>query len=138
MSEIITMKLGPRKPVRHEELPEGGYREFIGWQEGMSPEEVWHAGNSWWKLEPGRAVRCDLAVILNPDNVVVCVAKIRGLIKREDMRMGFIGEPVERQYDAWLGKTLKRNDSKNPIAYFDERDILAPDEVETGTTFLNR
>ncbi|WEV75955.1 hypothetical protein [Bifidobacterium sp. ESL0800] len=60
------------------------------------------------------------------------------MIKREDMRMGFIGEPVKRQYDAWLGKTLKRNDSKNPIAYFDERDILAPDEVETGTTFLNR
>ncbi|MCO6557923.1 MAG: protein-(glutamine-N5) methyltransferase [Bifidobacterium sp.] len=132
------MKLGPRRPVRHEELPEGGYREFIGWQEGMSPEEVWQAGNSWWKLEPGRAVRCDLAVILNPENVVVCVAKIRGLIKRDDMRMGFIGEPVERKYDVWLGKTLKRNDSKNPIAYLDEYDILSPDEVKKNTKILNR
>lgn len=96
----------------------------------MSPKEVWQAGNSWWKLEPDRAVRCDLAVTLNPGNVVVCVAKIRGLIKREDMRMGFIGEPVESKYDAQLGKSLKRNNSKNPIAYFDECDVLVSDEVK--------
>ncbi|KFF30616.1 hypothetical protein BBOMB_1479 [Bifidobacterium bombi DSM 19703] len=131
------MKLGPRKPVRHEPLPEGGYREFIGWKEGMSPVDVWHAGNSWWKIEPGRAVRCDLAIILNPYNVVVCVARIRGLIKRKDMRMGFIGEPIDGTYDAWLGKILDRNNSKNPIAYFDEMDILAPSKVKPDTKFLN-
>lgn len=58
--------------------------------------------------------------------MVACVAKINGIIKRDDMRMGFIGKPIHGDYDNWIGKTLERNDSKNPIAYFDERAILPP------------
>ena len=59
-------------------------------------EEIWRSGNSWWRLEPGRAVRCDLGLVLTPDNVVACVAKINGIIKRDDMRMGFIGKQPYR------------------------------------------
>lgn len=84
------------------------------------------------------AVRCDLGIILTPDNVVACVAKINGIIKRDDMRMGFIGKPIHGDYDNWIGKILERNDSKNPIAYFDERAILPPSKVTKDTEKLNR
>ena len=69
--------------------------------------------------------------------MVACVAKINGIIKRDDMRMGFIGEPIHGDYDNWIGKILERNDSKNPIAYFDERAILPPNKVTKDTEKLN-
>lgn len=141
MTEIVTMKLGPRRELGWvEDLPEGGTRHLVGWDPKMEGnfEEIWRSGNSWWRLEPGRAVRCDIGIILTPDNVVACVAKISGIIKRDDMRMGFIGKPIHGDYDNWIGKTLERNDSKNPIAYFDERAILPPSKVTKDTEKLNR
>ena len=74
MTEIVTMKLGPRRELGWvEDLPEGGTRHLVGWDSKMEGdfEEIWRSGNSWWRLEPGRAVRCDLGIILTPDNVVV-------------------------------------------------------------------
>ena len=104
MTEIVTMKLGPRRKIGWvEDLPEGGTRHLVGWDPKMEGdfEEIWRSGNSWWRLEPGRAVRCDLGLVLTPDNVVACVAKINGIIKRDDMRMGFIGKPIHGDYDNW-------------------------------------
>ena len=124
MTEIVTMKLGPRRELGWvEDLPEGGTRHLVGWDSKMEGdfEEIWRSGNSWWRLEPGRAVRCDLGIILTPD-----------------MRMGFIGKPIHGDYDNWIGKILERNDSKNPIAYFDERAILPPSKVTEDTEKLNR
>ena len=129
MTEIVTMKLGPRRELGWvEDLPEGGTRHLVGWDPKMEGnfEEIWRSGNSWWRLEPGRAVRCDLGLVLTPD-----------IIKRDDMRMGFIGKPIHGDYDNWIGKILERNDSKNPIAYFDERAILPPDKVTKDTEKLN-
>ena len=110
----------------------------MGSQDGRQLRGNLALRHSWWRLEPGRAVRCDLGIILTPDNVVACVAKINGIIKRDDMRMGFIGKPIHGDYDNWIGKTLERNDSKNPIAYFDERAILPPSKVTKDTEKLNR
>lgn len=139
MAEIVTMRIGPRKTLDYEERDyEGHLIPAIGWEPGMSEEDVWFCSAGWWKLEPGRAVRCDIGIVLNPDNVVVCVAEIKGIVKREDMRMRFLGELAGERYRPWLGKTLERNDSKNPIAYFDERAIIAPEDVTVDTKALNR
>lgn len=139
MAEIVTMKIGPRKTLDYEERDyEGHLIPTIGWEPGMSEEDVWFCSAGWWKLEPGRAVRCDIGIVLNPDNVVVCVAKIKGIVKREDMRMRFLGELAGERYRPWLGQTLERNDSKNPIAYFDEREIITPEDVTADTKVLNR
>lgn len=141
MTEIVTMKLGPAGNLAGSRTcQEGGTRHLVGWDPKMEGnfEEIWRSGNSWWRLEPGRAVRCDIGIILTPDNVVACVAKINGIIKRDDMRMGFIGKPIHGDYDNWIGKTLERNDSKNPIAYFDERAILPPSKVTKDIEKLNR
>lgn len=146
MAEIVTIKIGPARDLGFgEEDSKGIPRSRVGWEPYWNPtdatirEEVWHRSNSWWKLEPGRAVRCDLGIVLNPDNVVVAVVEVQGILKRKDiMRMGFIGELAGPEYDSWYGKTLERNDSKNPIAYFDERAILPPTQVTADTTTLNR
>lgn len=138
MAEVVTMKIGPRKILDYDEHdPDNHAITAIGWQPGLTQQDVWSCSAGWWKLEPGRAVRCDIGIILNPDNVVVCVAKIKGIVKRDDMRMWFLGDLAGGRYDAWIGKTLERNDSKNPIAYFDERAIIPPEEVTAETTALN-
>ncbi|WP_129867706.1 protein-(glutamine-N5) methyltransferase [Bifidobacterium pseudolongum] len=138
MAEIVTMKIGPRKILDYDEQdPDNHAITAIGWQPDLSQRDVWSCSAGWWKLEPGRAVRCDIGIILNPDNVVVCVAKIKGIVKRDDMRMWFLGDLAGERYDPWIGKTLERNDSKNPIAYFDERAIIPPEAVTAETTTLN-
>ena len=146
MAEIVTIKIGPHRDLGFSEQDVYGQnRTVVGWEPEWDPkdkstrEEVWHRSCCWWKLEPGRAVRCDLGIVLNPDNVVVYVAKIRGVLKRDDiMRMGFIGDDAGDEYEPWYGKILERNDSKNPIAYFDERAILPPGQVSADTIKLNR
>ena len=77
MTEIVTMKLGPRRELGWvEDLPEGGTRHLVGWDPKMEGdfEEIWRSGNSWWRLEPGRAVRCDLD------------SRQRGGVRRQDQR----------------------------------------------------
>lgn len=146
VAEIVTIKIGPHRDLGFSEQDVyGKNRTVVGWESDWDPkdkstrEEVWHRSCCWWKLEPGRAVRCDLGIVLNPDNVVVYVAKIRGVLKRDDiMRMGFIGDDAGDEYEPWYGKILERNDSKNPIAYFDERAILPPGQVSADTIKLNR
>ena len=138
MAEIVTRKIGPRKILDYDEKdPDNNTIAAIGWHDGLSQKEVWSCSAGWWKLEPGRAVRCDIGIVLNPDNVVVCVAKIKGIVKREDMRMWFLGDLAGERYEPWIGKTFERNDSKNPIAYFDEHAIIPPESVTNKMTILN-
>ncbi len=82
---------------------------------------------------------CDATSALSSirTNVVVCVAKIKGIVKREDMRMWFLGDLAGERYEPWIGKTFERNDSKNPIAYFDEHAIIPPESVTNKMTILN-
>lgn len=146
MAEIVTIKIGPPQGPRIR----GGGRQRDApprrrWEDGWDPMdesvrgEVWDRSSCWWKLEPGRAVRYDTTIVLNPDNVVVCVAEIRGVVKRRDIvHMGFLGRVAGDEYEPWYGRVLDRNGSKNPIAYFDERAILTPGEVTADTVRLNR
>lgn len=146
MAEIVTIKIGPHRDLGFEEEDvHGTLRHVVGWEDGWDPMdesvrgEVWDRSSCWWKLEPGRAVRYDTVIVLNPDNVVVCVAEIRGVVKRRDiMHMGFLGRVAGDEYEPWYGRVLDCNDSKNPIAYFDERAILTPSEVTDDTVRLNR
>ena len=119
MAEIVTMKIGPRKILDYDEKdPDNNTIAAIGWHDGLSQKEVWSCS-------------------ANPDNVVVCVAKIKGIVKREDMRMWFLGDLAGERYEPWIGKTFERNDSKNPIAYFDEHAIIPPESVTNKMTILN-
>ena len=65
------------------------------------------------------------------------IAKIKGIVKREDMRMWFLADLAGERYEPWIGKTFERNDSKNPIAYFDEHAIIPPESVTNKMTILN-
>ena len=83
MAEIVTIKIGPHRDLGFSEQDVYGQnRTVVGWESDWNPkdksirEELWRRSCCWWKLEPGRAVRCDLGIVLNPDNVVVYVAKI--------------------------------------------------------------
>lgn len=124
-------------------------RTRIGWDDALAAleavdpraarEELWHRSSGWWKLEPGRAIRCDLAIVIDPNRIVRCVAHIDGVIKGGDYRLDriqLLGSVAGPEYDPWYGKLVQRNASKNPIAYIDEQAILPPKDVTGDTSVI--
>lgn len=114
--EVMTIKLGPKVLDHDESIP----REYYGWDPSFTEADAWLSGRGWWKIRPGRAIECDLAVVLNAECKIVAVARITGLRKGET-RLLLDGDLL--QGHKWVGKHVKRNDSKNPIAYFDQNEF---------------
>ncbi|RSX56532.1 protein-(glutamine-N5) methyltransferase [Bifidobacterium samirii] len=133
MAEIMTIKLGGRTNFV-EEIPYGGgaKRSQYGWEEGMTEDQCWEAAQGWWRLEPGRAIRAKLALVLNNDSEVVAIGRIEGVVKGED-RLWLLGKQDATGYEQWLHKHVNRNRSQNPIAYFDEKRFVKPEDVTAET-----
>lgn len=112
--EIMTIKLGPTVLDHDDSIP----RERYGWDSSFTEADAWLSGRGWWKIRPGRAIECYFAVVLNADNIVVAVARITGLRKGET-RLLLDGDLL--LHHEWVGKHVKRNNSQNPIAYFDQK-----------------
>ncbi|MCI1983208.1 MAG: protein-(glutamine-N5) methyltransferase [Bifidobacteriaceae bacterium] len=112
----MTIKLGPKVLDHDETIP----REFYGWDPDCTEEDSWRSGQGWWKIRAGRAIECDLAVVMNADCMIVAVARIKGLWKG-DSRHLLEGDLLKGH--KWLGKHVKRNNSQNPIAYFDQKEF---------------
>lgn len=117
--EILTARLGARKET------DG---PTVGWIEGMSTADAWEHGRSWWRMNPGRAIECELMLILDPDYTVIAVGTIDGLMKGENYsefkRAEIVGEVIDDH--EYMGCTVNRTGSQNPISYVTDRDIIAP------------
>lgn len=112
-------------------------RTAYGWKPGMTPEESWLAAQGWWRLRADRAVNADLAVV-TVNNTIVAVAHVDGVVKGGGHRNWILGKlDTSGRYDPWLGKTLRLNDSRNPIAYLDADDFTPPENVTEDTVFIN-
>lgn len=143
-SEIVVLKIRNEVPLDHPEEDAnnpGRMRTVIGWGpelaefEGRSPhwahEEVWHRSNGWRVLDPGRAVSCELALVVDPEERVRCVAKVMGVMKRDlDERVSVIGPVEDDKYLPWYGKKVRLNRSKNSVTYIDAKDVIPPDELD--------
>ena len=110
-TEILTVRISPRK--------EGETR--AGWVEGMSTEEAWEAGHRDWVLKSERAFACDQVLVLAPDHTIIAVSHMEGLRKVDGGRFAIIGKP--EPHHEWLGRTVQRSYSQNPVAYIKEDTI---------------
>jgi hypothetical protein len=61
-------------------------RQFMGWSAGLTAQECWDRTRGLWKLQEGRALEQDEAVVVDPDWVVRAVAKITGITKHGEKR----------------------------------------------------
>lgn len=143
-SEIVVLKIRDEVPLEHPDEDvnnPGRLRTVIGWGpqlaafEKMSPhwahEEVWHRSNGWRVLDPGRAVCCELALVVDFEERVRCVARVMGVMKRDlDERVSVIGPVEDERYLPWYGKKVRLNRSRNSVTYIDVQDVIDPDQLD--------
>lgn len=78
-------------------------------------------GRRWWKARAARVIECDLLFVLNAENKVMAVGRIEGVMKDLDSGSGRISIEVRAEEDnEWLGKTIERYTSRNPVVYVSE------------------
>lgn len=78
-------------------------------------------GRQWWKARAARVIDCDLLIVLNAENVVMAVGQIEGVMKDLDSGSGRVSIEVRPLPDnVWIGKTIDRYSSRNPVVYMSE------------------
>lgn len=97
--------------IRVNESDDSSEYEFSDWLE---------RGRQWWKAKPGRAIEADQLVVVNAAHKVVAVGKIYGVRKDIEQGSGRISiEVIPNTSSEWLGETIERGTSRNPVAYMD-------------------
>ncbi|AEB07029.1 hypothetical protein Corgl_0918 [Coriobacterium glomerans PW2] len=95
---------------------EGCQDAQYGWQPGMNEEEAWRAAQGDWRADPTRVMECENAIVVDPNSKIVCVASISGVKRAEEApRIKILGKVLSG--NPWVGRTMRVNDSRNPIAY---------------------
>ncbi|MDR0308637.1 MAG: hypothetical protein LBH87_01745 [Coriobacteriales bacterium] len=92
------------------------------WQEGLSNKDYIDMASSNWRTDPRRMIGCDNVIILSPRSKIVAVGKIKSISKENDRRISF-NATVDDGKQSWIGRFADRNQSRNPIAYFDAYDF---------------
>lgn len=96
-------------------------RAWIGYETGRSSEELWEPNRGYWRLDPERVDRCQLAIFSHA-GVVVMVAEITGLEPsiatsgKYVGRFALEGRPVEAHPLIGGPQPVPRS-TGNPIAY---------------------
>lgn len=78
-------------------------------------------GRRYWKARPERVIRCDMLYVLDAGDTVRAAGQVEGLLKDLDYGSGRVEILVRPEPDnEWIGKTIVRPDSRNPVAYLSE------------------
>ena len=77
-------------------------------------------GRQWWRARPSRVIDARFLLIVDIDDKIVAVGRIRGVEKDIDGESGRLAILVnEEPGNELIGKTLRTNDSRNPVNYID-------------------
>ena len=105
--------------IRVNEFSEKTDYGFQGWLD---------RGREWWKTRPGRAIEADRLVVIDASLKVMAVGKIHGVRKDIEQGSGRISvEVIPDPENEWIGKTIERGTSRNPIAYM-KNIVVIPQE----------
>lgn len=85
---------------------------FEGWLE---------KGRMEWKARPDRVINCNMLYVIDMINTVRAAGQVEGVRKDLDQGSGRIAILVRPQPDnEWIGKTIVRSTSRNPVTYVSE------------------
>jgi len=134
---MLKIKMGPRKYVgggKHAEAPHPFLkRDWTGFDEAMTDDELLDAARGWWVLSQENARKQRYALVVG-DALVRLAVKIDGWEANDLGRRAFsgsilaAGHPV---HDAWVGREVEWT-SRNPIGYEDSEFDLGPCECGCG------
>lgn len=114
MSELVI-----RLNERGADIPEGEKGDPFGY--------YLERGRMWWRTRPDRAIVATHLVIVDADDKVLAVGLIQGVTKDVSGESGRIAIDVAKHGERnspWLGKTIRRSESRNPVAYEEEIVVL--------------
>lgn len=97
-----------------------------GTREDLSFQEWLDRGRAWWKTKPGRAVEADQLIVLDSNHTVKAVGKICGVRKDLEQGSGRVSiEVIPTPGSEWIGQTIERGNSRNPVAYMEKLIVIA-------------
>ncbi|WP_067783037.1 hypothetical protein [Actinomyces vulturis] len=88
-------------------------------------DEWLERGRQWWKASAARIVDCTKLIVLDSENRVMAVARIAGVEKDLDEgsgRVSILVRPLKD--DELIGKVIRRYESRNPVVYMTEIEVL--------------
>lgn len=107
---------------RHEAKPDDELgREYCGWSDRLTPEEVYEAARGCWKLGD-RADSERFAVVVHR-GLVRCVIEIDRIEPVSTGLRAIVGRPVGERHpfrDRWIGQPAPSNRGGGSITYIDD------------------
>ena len=83
-------------------------------------------GRAWWKAKPSRVIEAESLVVVDATNTVRAVGRIAGVMKDLEGATGRVSIEVLPTPDSDLiGKTIARSESRNPVGYVTEIEVIA-------------
>lgn len=109
---VVRIKIASEQPATASDP-----REFIGYRDGLTTDELWERGAAAWRLRAEKVLACDRLIIAHA-GIVRMVGTIEGVRKFEGRgdRLAIMGNPLPDH--PLIGKPdPMHNSSQNPIAY---------------------
>lgn len=107
---VVRIKIAAVQPARR---PDDD-RATIGYEDGLSAEEVWERGRKAWKMKPEKVLAAELALICH-GGIVRAVGTVSGVSKQGD-RLVIEGTVIPSHPLVGRADPL-HNTSQNPITY---------------------
>lgn len=110
--DVVRIKIAAEQPAS-----ETDPREFIGYRDGLSTEDLWERGRAAWRLRAEKVLACDYLVIAH-GGIIRMVGTIDGVHKFEGRgdRLAITGTPLPDNRLIGTPDPLD-NKSQNPISY---------------------
>jgi len=107
---VVRIKIASAQPARR---PEDD-RDIIGYEDGLSVDEVWERGRKAWKMKAEKVLAAELALISHA-GIVRAVGAVSGVSKQGDR---LVIEGTVFQNHPLVGKPDPlHNTSQNPVTY---------------------
>lgn len=116
MTEIVAFRIQDRKYLT--EKDEMG-RTRIGYEPGMTEEEIYNAGRGIWKISPTRLFKAKCILITNRQGVVLQEFELTGVQRVENGKYVLTGD-INHDSE-YVGHTININQSRNSINYISTR-----------------
>jgi hypothetical protein len=108
--------------ARHKAKPDDEFgREFCGWAEDMTPEEIYKAARGCWQL--GEQADTEKFAVIVHDKLVRCVIEIDRVEPVPTGLRAIVGHPVGNGHpfhDRWYGQPAPSNRGGGSITYIDD------------------
>jgi len=118
--ESIAIQLGSRQYLQNG--PDEIGRTHIGYEPGLSDEQIYEAGRGLWSLNPNRLFGADYIFIVTNQGEVLIEVNLTGIQRVENGKYYITGD-INKNSE-YVGQYINVNTSRNRINYIETNNLL--------------